>query len=80
MTFYLCRKVGVHSWEMSKWEGDHKGPSEVYQINGSKCWCPSFKPRCKHLDILDEFKKQPFDGAGLAYDYEAKEFTEIFGL
>ncbi len=81
MTLYTCREVSPRTWQMAKWEegqnGSEEWPSDVYYINGSKCWCPSYKPRCKHLDILDEMLQVGLSGT--VYDDTTHTMTKLFG-
>jgi hypothetical protein len=78
---YTVRTVAARAWNMAVFEDGSDTPRDVYWIRGSKCWCPSSKERCKHLDILDKFRCEAPDGdySGLVYDLEADKFTRLLG-
>lgn len=75
---YVVRQTSERAWQMAVFEEGRDMARDVYHINGSKCWCPSNKPRCKHLDILDEFRARGLD-RGLVYDLESGKFTQLLG-
>lgn len=77
---YTVRQLSDRAWDMAVWEEGRDRPKDVYAIRGSKCWCPSYKDRCKHLDILDKFRCDAvgFRG-GAVYDLESDTFTTLFG-
>lgn len=78
---YTVRRIHDRAVDMAVFEDGAEVARDTYRINGSKCWCPSNKARCKHLDILDRFNQEAPSGdyTGLVYDFNTDTFTRLFG-
>lgn len=72
---YTFREMGQGNYEVAKFD-DRKRPIEVYDIYGGHCNCPSPKVLCKHIIMLNDWKKQE-SRAGLAFDSDLKLFIRF---
>jgi hypothetical protein len=75
MTAYLIRK-GRNFYEMAKFE-DYTEPTAVYLFTPRGCSCPARTRSCKHIAILDAWKKAG-EPIGVVYSDTGKEINRLF--
>ncbi len=73
----ITGKVLQHSFTVTKWDGDHDYPNDIYITNtlAPTCTCPSYRTPCKHIDIVNEWLKQE-NPTTKCWDDKAQEFID----
>lgn len=75
MSTYVFRKV-KNNYEIAKFE-DYAEPTAVYTLYSGKCSCPSRYRNCKHLKLLDSWKKDS-EPVGAVYNESGTMIGSIF--
>ena len=75
--FFKPSRVYKNRWFITKFEPDRNEPKGAYCIIGTVCTCPAYKPECKHIRMLEEWKElEPDKKLGAYYDDKTKEWCK----